>query len=444
MPRTKDVPKDCPQKPDTFRGSGTVRKEYLVQLITPMFGGGVQPQTIDIDFPVRPTEIRGQLEFWWRATAGAQYNDAKALRQKQDAIWGSTKCASKVVVIVELLTTSMQIQPCAVFEKDHTNPQKYRSMPTWKPPFDKGSFAYVLFPFQGKLDKSRTTIHVQPAQCLCSLKFKLVIECPEDVWRDVEPALWAWANFGGLGSRTRRGCGAIYCHAFAPADEDELVRRFNEYVHSGTAVRDWPTLAECVLIGDVQNDAIGAWDKVIKLLRDFRQAVNVGRNPGSQVSRPGRSRWPEPETIRSITGRRSQRHARQKDIPDNAFPRAEFGLPIVFHFKDKGHGDPQDTTLYPAGDYERMASPLILRPVALKGQQRSLPVIVRLKTQVVDKVELHDNDGKQKLPIPGAILIRDPKLAQYRDSPLASRSGQGSALEAFVTYAQKNGFRRIV
>jgi hypothetical protein len=57
------------------------------------------------------------------------------------------------------------------------------------------------------------------------------------------------------------------------------------------------------------------------------------------------------------------KHSRLTDIPDDAFPRAELGLPIVFHFQEQG--DPPDTVLYPANDSqgkkrERMASPLIL------------------------------------------------------------------------------------
>ena len=42
------------------------------------------------------------------------------------------------------------------------------------------------------------------------------------------------------------------------------------------------------------------------------------------------------------------------------FPRAAFGMPIITHFKNVG--EPRDTSLAPR-DRERMASPLIIRPV---------------------------------------------------------------------------------
>jgi CRISPR-associated protein Cmr1 len=45
------------------------------------------------------------------------------------------------------------------------------------------------------------------------------------------------------------------------------------------------------------------------------------------------------------------------------FPRGQFGLPIIFHFKDKG--EPSDTTLQGA-HHDRLGSPLILRPLICK------------------------------------------------------------------------------
>jgi CRISPR-associated protein Cmr1 len=57
------------------------------------------------------------------------------------------------------------------------------------------------------------------------------------------------------------------------------------------------------------------------------------------------------------------------------FPRAAFGLPIVFHFKDEKIGDPYDTILQ-GRDYERLASPLILRPLACADGAVGLAVIL--------------------------------------------------------------------
>jgi CRISPR type III-B/RAMP module RAMP protein Cmr1 len=52
-----------------------------------MFGGGVVAREVDETHPIRETSIRGQLQFWWRATAGAKYANSSAR--------SSTNCSYK-------------------------------------------------------------------------------------------------------------------------------------------------------------------------------------------------------------------------------------------------------------------------------------------------------------------------------------------------------------
>lgn len=439
MPREiPDVPKDWkPPQPD----SGHC---YEIELITPMFGGGVETRVNDPSFPIRPTSIRGQLQFWWRATVGAQYANRQELRAAQSDVWGDTTQPSRVQVRVELLTADPP-SPCARFERDQRDNSRFRSTPTWDMPFNNIDLPYALFPFQGQLANGRKGIQVKPASCIHRAKFRLILICDKsiDFAKQVEPALWAWVNFGGLGSRTRRGCGAIKCSRLMAKDRDELIHRLKSYC-STSAPKDWPTLAEAIFVGDETNNPLDAWSKVIGLLRDFRQGVGIGRNPGTQTNRPGRSRWPEPETIRRITGRRAPFRLRQPHIPDDAFPRAELGLPIVFHFKDEQQGDPLDTVLYPDNDSEgkrreRMASPLILKPLALQSG-KAVPLILRLRTSALTGVDLRRGDTS--LSLPPTTVIRDPRLAGYPNSPLAG-SPKGSAIEAFIAFARAEGFTEV-
>lgn len=185
-----------------------------------------------------------------------------------------------------------------------------------------------------------------------------------------------------------------------------------------------------------------AWDRVINRFRHFRQGEEFGRNRGQYPNRPGRSRYSEPETIRRVTRQRLSRHDRLGNIPDDAFPRAEFGLPIVFHFQEQG--DPPDTVLYPDNDTngkkrERMASPLILKPLALQNG-KAVPIILRLQAPALTGVELRRGDAPLKLP--ATTVIRDPRLASYPNSPLAA-SPNGSAVEAFLAFARAEGFTEV-
>ena len=426
------MPREIPAVPTGWQSPRlSAGHSFEMELITPMFGGGVETRINDRDFPIRPTSIRGQLQFWWRATVGAQYATPHELRAAQSAVWGDTTQASRVEVQVEA-TKVGPLKPCAQFERD--NKSCYHS-----------ALPYVLFPFQGQLAKERSEIEVKPASCIHGACFTLTLRCREgiDFETQLEPALRAWVNFGGLGSRTRRGCGAIVCKELAPKNRDDLFSYLVKFLQAPREAREWPTLAAAFLVGNTQSDALAAWKEVVQKFRDFRQGEKVGRNSGQQPNRPGRSRWPEPETIRRITNQRLQKHERLKHVPDYAFPRAELGLPIVFHFQESG--DPPETVLYPNNDSEgnrreRMASPLILKPLAL-GNGEFVPLVLRLKTPALEGVDLRE--GERSLQLPQETLIRGGELAEHPDSPMHGRSSNGSAIEAFLAYAKSQGFEEV-
>jgi len=195
-----------------------------------------------------------------------------------------------------------------------------------------------------------------------------------------------------------------------------------------------------VLVGNSPQAPVDAWKTVIGLLREFRQGVGVARNPGRQANRPGRSRYPEPETIRRVTNARPRQHGRLAHIPNDAFPRAEFGLPILYHFQ--GQGEPPDTVLYPlvnGTSRERMASPLILKPLAL-ANGKAVPLIMQMLTPPLTSVDL--KKGGQSLTLPATTVIRDARLASYQNSPLAG-APSGSAIEAFLRHPRVRDFRAV-
>ncbi len=443
MPREiPDVPIDW-KKPTVDGG-----RSFKIELITPMFGGGVETRVNDQSAPIRPTAIRGQLQFWWRATVGARYATMQELRAAQSEIWGSTERASRVRVLVENVRADAS-RPCALFAWDQNARRGQGGWRTnWQAPFKvpDSALPYALFPFQGETPppNQNATITVSPADCIRMASFNLRLRCPDDLWPQVEPAVWAWVNFGGLGSRTRRGCGAILCKELAPRDHSHFAKQLAQFTSHRTEGREWPTVGESTLVRKTEpaGDPIQVWDRLVGRFKHFRQGGGFARNPGQQPNRPGRSRYPEPETIRRITGQRSAQHARVSQIPDDAFPRAELGLPIVFHFQ--GQGEPQDTVLYPSAGpdrekRERMASPLILKPLALQDG-KATPLILRLKTELLSGVDLRRGD--KSLPVPPSATISAPTLASYPNSPLAG-SPNGSALEAFLAFARNEGFSEV-
>ena len=193
-------------------------------------------------------------------------------------------------------------------------------------------------------------------------------------------------------------------------------------------------------INNLAQTPIDAWYDVIRVYQEFRQNPPVGRAPGRNLQRPGRSKWPEAETIRNITGARCAAH---QPLPHpRGFPRSAMGLPIITQFKDHNDGDPAPTELRPIFGREmctRMASPLFLKPLAITRDQ-AVPIILLMKAPAPEGVTLIGN-GQWNF---GPNLIQNPTFAQYPDSPLQQRSMAGSAIEGFLHYAtNQRGFRQI-
>lgn len=432
----------CPSIPSN-RSDGWSLHEFDIRLITPMFGGGVAAKQADPMCAVRVPSIRGHLQFWWRATVGADCSDHSALRSAHTAVWGDTQRASRVRIRAQVLAdpNASSPKPCAQrFRNQHGKEQT-----EWAEPFQHSPLPYALFPFQGS-DKET------PASYIHALSFKLRIECHPDIRFEsqVEPALRAWVNFGGLGSRTRRGCGALHCQPLAPQSFEDLSQWFSAFPSlTKDKAREWPTLPPQFLIHPEMCEPIKAWKRVIGLLRDFRQ--KAGKEKGvARSDGPSRSWFPEPDTIRRLTSRHSNGHhpnqhlSGGKSLPDG-FPRAEFGLPIVFQFREKK--EPDTTILKPivAGEIKnRMSSPLLLRPLAIGDGKQSVPMIMRLNTLGLSNVALCAQESSERNAAGSAnqapklghsIPVASPSFVTYDDSPLRGLTENGSALDAFMLLA---------
>ncbi len=418
---------------------------------------------------IRPSSIRGNLRFWWRATIGAKYHSITELRQREGEIWGSTDNPSPVTIEVEQPDREI-LEPRSSVKKNYgfnpRDPQSYVLFPAKEKEVDicKEDFTFVLkirWLQPNKLQLIREKVNAD----LIHNKKTPLPETIQDIGPDVEAALKAWINFGGIGARTRRGCGALFCKKLA----------FNSLENLGC---DFPFTILCST--EPFANTIVAWSKSIGTIRNFRQLRSGGphtKNVGfgancHQITVPaGRSNWPEPDSIRKITGCALKNQQPNPDTdhsipktPTEFFPRAEFGLPIIFHFADgpgKGHSaiqnkDPPSVTLIPTKrdkktgkqiDGTRMASPVITRPIVLQNES-IFSIILVLPHPNIPVLRLTGNyhsTPKEILP----EQIANKALTEYPDSPLGPkekpRSQKGSALEAFIAYAQEKeqGFTEV-
>jgi CRISPR-associated protein Cmr1 len=408
----QDVPV-CPSKKPSPAPEAT--RSYEIELITPMVGGGANAGEVDPSFPIRPTAIRGHLRHWWRLMHGQSLGEG--MWRREEEIFGSTEFPSPLRVRVEASPIANWVEPAEI-----GNPGlKYFLFPSIE---NEQRLAREGFTFRLDLtwENEDGLGKRRAAQNLCRARESKPalpnrIASPD---QEIDLATRAWLTFGGVGARTRRGCGALFVEKSTPAwrvdDEQSWLRQF---LLPGSGI-------EKILCLQQPLSHLEAWRRVAETWKSFRQ-------PGPARRGEPRRRFPEAETIRRATGRRSRRGraAAESEAP-SGFPRAELGLPIIFQFKDAA--DPEPTTVNRSGcdaegqPFQRMASPFILKPFAAR-KDRSIPMIVLLRTPSVSSVRVSPTPrGDQVFPVLGSPIV---------DSPA------GSAIEAFLKFADAAGFTEV-
>jgi CRISPR-associated protein Cmr1 len=437
---------DCPDVPDLKadeRHPYSITKTYAITVITPIFGGGAEAGRNDPATFIRPSSVRGHLRFWWRATRGARFHTVAELHQREGEIWGTTDNPSPVTIQVDPPQWSLKREP----NDDYGFPRY-------------GAEAYALFSAKQNgnelckegLSFSLSLCWLTPTklQALRDQENKqrreankpLLPEKIQDISLDIEAAVWAWLNFGGIGARTRRGCGALFCPkiqpqipSFHPPSIDGFTRWCKEKAEqyefpllTSPVHRAWPTFPSTICLKKGVTDALASWSDAIGVLRQFRQGRNDGRDPGGKT--PSRSRWPEAEAVRTLVishqglGTRpgSWHGVDTRMIPALSFPRAEFGMPIIFELRDERvpyttptRNPPPNLkpSLQPSEDTDRMASPVILRPICFSDKQVASMIAV-LNTAPLASAYL--KPGERDLASGVALSpsqIRAPSLASY-------------------------------
>lgn len=459
-----DMPKkiipNCPAIP----AKRTDRKQtlaYDIELVTPMFGGGAVAGTPDSTLPIRPTAIRGHLRMWWRLTLGQKLG--LGMWRREEEVFGSTEFPSPLTVMVEPLCKFQTVEPTygerfgpiayALFSAVENKQQVVR---------EGGRFRmHISWLDTDMLNRQRATQN----RALRAAKKKPLPDRIEDIGPDIEAAIAGWLAFGGLGARTRRGCGSVSCEQF---DLSKL-----------------PAISADVFIGPKAAFAMEAWKSAVEAYRFFRQTPRgpihqkaIKTKDGTKTIRvPGRSYWPEADSIRLITGcsLKSASHSGASSVPPDqnphdhstpivpnsalpSFPRALLGLPINFHFADgpgrhvsaKSNKDPKDVQILPvlldvSGKkvrMDRMCSPVITRPLQVNREWHPAVIVFKQDLPTGVGFELIGTNAMAN----GQDLAQPVPLPQVVNHSLASvrpMKGKSSAIDAFISYLQSNQFVKV-
>lgn len=440
-----------------------------LRTVTPVFGGSAEPRRLDEAMPVRGAAVRGQLRFWWRACRAADFATSEQLFTNEAAIWGATSGNQVGPATIEVRVERLDPAPQRV------RYDQWRSLPGEKDVFPR----YAVFPFQ-----EQTQTGVSGADALKDVRFRLALtlapharamrqkqvcemarreqrdrlstvelEADWAAWRvtlqnAAEGAVWAWIAFGGIGSRTRRGCGTLLTNErdFQPTGEAEswLQQTWNEHVTPGERRLLIPSLGRARFFalppanGNAASTPMDAWWAAVGAMQDFRQGEGVGRNPRNPVTRrPGRSYWPEPDSVREL-----QLHPDTRPPPIHTskpyFPRADLGLPMLF----QQMGSPTPTLEGGTKGWQRMASPVVLKALPF-SDNAAVPLVVLLDAPHVWEGPGVQLRGSLKRPDPRGIpppqLYTPGKVIGSRQPHL----GKDTAREAFAAYLISRGWHEV-
>jgi CRISPR-associated protein Cmr1 len=440
----KRSPNSLPAPVRRSRRNEAPRESFSLEIetVTPILGGAPETRTIDEIDVIRVPTIRGHLRFWWRALYGAGYHTPAELFAAESALWGRAADEnggrSEVEITVEVRRPVPRPDP---------NDVDYRT---------PGS--YALWPAMAikESGKERPPAPRYPA----SVHFGFHLSGPEKRILELRNVVRAWLLFGGYGSRTRRGLGSFALVGprgqvqWLPSIEDpddidptdlqsefraELDRLFGQDVFAGEArAGQTPSLAGgTLLLGGLhrRDGAQRAWLEALHWLRDFRQQPDFARERGSP---PGQSRWPEADKLRHLTQKFG--HPARYTDPAPAWPRAEFGLPIVGRFIGQGEPDPfvlaweiDEASARPEEDRtkDRLASALIVKP--LQTVQGFYPCALWLNRAVPPgKVVAIDIPGSSA-PFESLGTQSDLRLADRLRAPFARKP---SVKTAFIDWVK--------
>jgi len=395
MPNERRVPPapafaDLPQKRlrAARGGNELVEITAVLEVVTPILGGGVRTRALDDVDIIRPATVRGHLRFWWRALHGHEHESSEKLHAAEAALFGHAHESSEKLHAAEAAlfghaagdaggrsAVEIRVRVERVGDPDETDVH---------PTNTEG--AYALWPARAERERGQIKTPAAPRR-KPGTRFRLFLRAPRDREEDLREVVRAWILFGGYGGRTRRGIGSLGVYEddarWLPkeASRESIESAFGRDVLAPVdrPPVDTPWLAGAALhVGSGDQKATAAWTTALGWLQQFRQGTKGeegerAREPGAG-NRPSISNWPEADKIRHLTGKTRSHAPRHDETP--AWPRAGFGLPIVGRFQPKGRNGgsydepgPYELGWRSADDtvHDRLGSPLIVKALPLAG-----------------------------------------------------------------------------
>lgn len=489
----------CIPPPPTFEPVADRRPwRFALTLVTPMLGGGHKPREVDEITPISAKAIRGHLRFWWRYMCGSRLESATGMPQtalmrlRESEVFGGQDLGSPFDVVIENVSALHLVN-----NSGGNGAEGYVFFPLRETPTriaEAGlSFTLVIRWIAETSFNDRLAVETKRRQKANREQRDRDSDLPipfdlKEIRNQLNMSFWAWVNFGGLGSRTRRGLGCLWLGDSAGIGRHSLETKGRKAryeapeIHRSKLRFDNPVdawIAAVSAYGDFRQTPRGPVGPK-SVLKTDRQGLHVATLPRIQ----GRTKWPEADSIRAATGcalapetlyledGKVSNSPTQESIQFNdhtssvanegtlpAYPRAAMGLPIIFHFADgpklgkhntyaaavgipSSHRDPDAATLVPmvmgangqmtAGD--RMASPVITKPILLHDGWHAAVIILR--SGELDQLQAQLNSTAGQTPVSSAQIM-GPAVRGF-----VPMRGKENALDALGAFLSAKGFAR--
>ncbi len=246
--------KESPAWKDTERRQ---RFECELELVTPAFLAGAD-QTSPQGCDLRGATLRGQLRWWWRTMHAAHLARAD-LRALENAIWGSASQGGAVTLRIQGCSTGKHADAYP-FDKlkilDQASAKnteiKYRKDQYGEKPSrtvlpDKVTPGHVYISYGMDEKKGRRPYRLHGASWKVSLLCRPAnlngkTLTAEQVRREAEGALWLLLQYGGVGSKSRKGFGSLRSVTNLGTDSvkrcQEIARASRESLGMNTRTQD--------------------------------------------------------------------------------------------------------------------------------------------------------------------------------------------------------------
>jgi CRISPR-associated protein Cmr1 len=232
-------------------------------------------------------------------------------------------------------------------------------------PKEGPGLGFFLFPFQADKQQpaatGRQAIHFR-------VEVTFAPPCTEGQRAEVASALAAWIALGGIGARTRRGCGALTATEmeWLPPTPQQFEGWLKQRVEGTGDGAHFPVLRGAYgIVGPGQREPGMAWEALARFWAAFRKGhVANDYNPMNG------SHWNDYDFVSDA--------GREQGI---ALAKPFLGMPIIFQQGRKYSGEVEP------GESGRMASPVILKPLAM-ADKRYYPLVLVLAAPVPKQVKL--------------------------------------------------------